>query len=183
MGTPAKRASRDRRKQALFSQRNAPVCSLPYRRYGVYVPIRPNALFNISIVPTPLKSVYPLYRFLTPLELQSRFGDKELKFQVICPELSPKRDCNPKRVKSESQKDPIYWRRAAVIARGQPDEACFRSNLSHLADRQIVYRSSTYHSHVTMIQIFQGGWSVGSVWSVWSVWYVLYSSCWRVGAE
>ena len=32
---------------------------------------------------------------LTPLELQSRFGDKTLKFQVICPQLSPKRDCSP----------------------------------------------------------------------------------------
>ena len=35
---------------------------------------------------------------LTPLELQSRFGDKALKFQVICPQLSPKRDCSFKRV-------------------------------------------------------------------------------------
>ena len=31
---------------------------------------------------------------LTPLGPQSRFGDKPLKFQVICPQLSPKRDCS-----------------------------------------------------------------------------------------
>ena len=37
---------------------------------------------------------------LGPLELQSRFGDRALKFQVICPQLPPKRDCSPKRVKS-----------------------------------------------------------------------------------
>ena len=36
---------------------------------------------------------------LTPLELQSRLGGKALKFQVICPQLSPNRDCSPKRVK------------------------------------------------------------------------------------
>ena len=35
---------------------------------------------------------------LTLLELQSRFGDTPLKFQVVCPQLSPKRDCGPKRV-------------------------------------------------------------------------------------
>ena len=35
---------------------------------------------------------------LTLSELQSRFGDKPLKFQVICLQLSPKRDCGPKRV-------------------------------------------------------------------------------------
>ena len=40
---------------------------------------------------------------LTPLELQSRLGEKALKalnFQVICPQLPPKRDCSPKRVNS-----------------------------------------------------------------------------------
>ena len=31
------------------------------------------------------------------LELRSRIGDNPLKFQVICPQLSPKRDCSPKR--------------------------------------------------------------------------------------
>ena len=36
---------------------------------------------------------------LTPSELQSRFGGKALQFQVICPQLSPKRDCSSKRVK------------------------------------------------------------------------------------
>ena len=36
--------------------------------------------------------------FLTLLELQSRFEDKPLKFQVICIQLSPKRDCSAKRV-------------------------------------------------------------------------------------
>ena len=39
---------------------------------------------------------------LTPLELQSGFGGKALKFQVICSQLSPKRDCSPKRV------NPLY---------------------------------------------------------------------------
>ena len=34
---------------------------------------------------------------LSLLELQSRFGDTPLKFKVVCPELSPKRDCSPKR--------------------------------------------------------------------------------------
>ena len=41
-------------------------------------------------------------QLLTPLEPQSRFGDKALKFQVICPQLSPKRDCSSKRVKLSS---------------------------------------------------------------------------------
>ena len=35
---------------------------------------------------------------LTLLELQSRLGDKPLKFQVVCLQLSRKRDCSPKRV-------------------------------------------------------------------------------------
>ena len=35
---------------------------------------------------------------LTLLELQSRFGYTQLKFRVICPQLSPKRDRSPKRV-------------------------------------------------------------------------------------
>ena len=37
---------------------------------------------------------------LTPLELQSRFGGNPLKFQVNCLQLSPKRNCSPKRLKS-----------------------------------------------------------------------------------
>ena len=37
-------------------------------------------------------------RRLTLLELQSRVGDTPLKFQVICPPLSPKRVCGHKRV-------------------------------------------------------------------------------------
>ena len=41
---------------------------------------------------------------LTPLELQSRFGDKALKFQVICPQLSPKRDWSSKRVNARLQR-------------------------------------------------------------------------------
>ena len=36
---------------------------------------------------------------MTLLGPQSRFGDKALKFQVICPQLSPQRDCSPKRFK------------------------------------------------------------------------------------
>ena len=36
---------------------------------------------------------------LAPLELQPRFGDMAVRFQVNCPQLSPKRDCSPKRVK------------------------------------------------------------------------------------
>ena len=40
---------------------------------------------------------------LTLLELQSRFGDTPLKFQVVCPKLSPKRDCSPKRVKMKNE--------------------------------------------------------------------------------
>ena len=36
----------------------------------------------------------------TRLEVQSRFGDKPHKFQVVCPPLSPKRACGPKRVKA-----------------------------------------------------------------------------------
>ena len=35
-------------------------------------------------------------RMLDFLELQSRFGDNPLKFQVLFPHLSPKRDCSPK---------------------------------------------------------------------------------------
>ena len=35
---------------------------------------------------------------LTLLELQPRFGDKQLKFQVICPQLSHERDCSARRV-------------------------------------------------------------------------------------
>ena len=34
---------------------------------------------------------------LNPFELQSRFGDKVLKFQVVCSQLSPKRGCSAKR--------------------------------------------------------------------------------------
>ena len=34
----------------------------------------------------------------TLLELQYRFGEKALKLQVIFPQLSPKRDCSPKRL-------------------------------------------------------------------------------------
>ena len=40
---------------------------------------------------------------LTLLELQSRFGDTPVKFQVVCPKLSPKRDCSPKRVKRATE--------------------------------------------------------------------------------
>ena len=40
---------------------------------------------------------------LTLSELQSRFGDKSLKFQVFCVQLSSKRDCGPKRVKGLRQ--------------------------------------------------------------------------------
>ena len=36
---------------------------------------------------------------LTPLELQSRFGGNPLELQVFFPQLSPKRDGSPKRVK------------------------------------------------------------------------------------
>ena len=35
---------------------------------------------------------------LIPLEPQSRFGDKTLKFHVVCSQLSPKRDCSPEGV-------------------------------------------------------------------------------------
>ena len=35
------------------------------------------------------------------LELQSRFGDTPVKSQVVCPKLSRKRDCSPKRVKDQ----------------------------------------------------------------------------------
>ena len=38
------------------------------------------------------------YLSLTLLELQSRFGDTLLKFQVVRPQLPPKRDCGPKMV-------------------------------------------------------------------------------------
>ena len=37
-------------------------------------------------------------RFLSLEEPQSRFGDKPLKFQVIYSQMSPKRNCSPKRV-------------------------------------------------------------------------------------
>ena len=37
------------------------------------------------------------------LELQSRFGDAPVKFQVVYPKLSPKRDCSPKRVKDPDE--------------------------------------------------------------------------------
>ena len=36
--------------------------------------------------------------FFGHLELQSRFGGKPLKIEVICPQLSTKQDCSPKRV-------------------------------------------------------------------------------------
>ena len=45
---------------------------------------------------------------LTPLELQSRFGDNPLKIQVSCPQLSPKRNCSPKRVKCTRTKR-VEW--------------------------------------------------------------------------
>ena len=40
---------------------------------------------------------------LTLLVPQSRFGDTPVKFQVVCPKLSPKQDCSPKRVKEQSR--------------------------------------------------------------------------------
>ena len=36
---------------------------------------------------------------LTPVELQSRFGGNPFEIQVSCPQLSPKRNCSPKRIK------------------------------------------------------------------------------------
>ena len=45
-----------------------------------------------SVMPPMWERVQPL----TLSELQSRFGDKPLKFQVICTHLSPKRDCSAK---------------------------------------------------------------------------------------
>ena len=41
---------------------------------------------------------------LALLELQSRFEDKPLNFQVICLQLPPKRGCSPKRVNSAGNK-------------------------------------------------------------------------------
>ena len=60
------------------------------------------------------RNIYRHYNFilgLTLLELQSRFGDTPVKFQVVCPKLSPKRDCSPKRVKSTATtyKPPASW--------------------------------------------------------------------------
>ena len=37
-------------------------------------------------------------RCWTPFKTPVPFGDTPLKFQVVCPELSPKRDCSPKSV-------------------------------------------------------------------------------------
>ena len=42
---------------------------------------------------------------LTPLELQSRFGDNPVKLQAFFPQLSPKRDCSLKRVCTIATKD------------------------------------------------------------------------------
>ena len=51
---------------------------------------------------------------LTLLEPQSRFGDKPVKYQVFCPQLSPKRDWSPKRVNIYArflkQKVPNFWK-------------------------------------------------------------------------
>ena len=71
-------------------------------------------LFNFMVVPLDYRPVFgERIRFevkeqgcvlkagrtvggwLSLLKLQSRFGDTPLKFQVIRPQLSPKRDCGP----------------------------------------------------------------------------------------
>ena len=45
---------------------------------------------------------------LSLLELQSRFGYKPLNFQVVCPQLSPKRDWSPKELKCEEHTTYIH---------------------------------------------------------------------------
>ena len=42
-----------------------------------------------------------IFVLVRPRELQSRFGDTPVKFKVVCPKLSPKRDCSPKRANPE----------------------------------------------------------------------------------
>ena len=46
-------------------------------------------------------SRWTFVKVLTPLELQSRLGDNSLKLYQVS-NLSPKRDCGPKRVKTAS---------------------------------------------------------------------------------
>ena len=54
---------------------------------------------------------------LTPLKPQSRFGDKPLKFQVVCPQ---KRDCGPKRVKAKFSRPAVRYNfiRVLIMYRG-----------------------------------------------------------------
>ena len=66
-------------------------------------------VFVVVVVIVPCSSLFLLLlcgclsgcrtKMLTLSEPQSRFGGKPLKFQVVCPQLSPRRDCSPKRVK------------------------------------------------------------------------------------
>ena len=62
-----------------------------------------NCFFSHRRKPTDQSFAYGVlfkifFLLITLLELQSRFGDKPLKFQVSCPQLSRKRVCSPKRV-------------------------------------------------------------------------------------
>ena len=52
---------------------------------------------------------------LTLLELQYRFGDTPVKFQVVCPKLSPERDCSPQRVKGKNCSQPRYGDKSVKI--------------------------------------------------------------------
>ena len=61
---------------------------------------------------------------LTLLELQSRLGDTPLKFQAICPQLSPKRDYGPKRVNTPL---PTTCRRAVCFLFRISARACIQS--------------------------------------------------------
>ena len=64
--------------------------------------------------------------FFTRLELQSRFGDTPLKFQVICPQLSPKRGCGPKRVKETKNGGEVVGQYTIYL-----DPFCFESCAYH----------------------------------------------------
>ena len=62
---------------------------------------------------------------LTPLKLQCRCGDKPVKFQVICPQLPPKRDCSPKRVKSFQLEHVWYTRVVRTWPGSTSSLSCF----------------------------------------------------------
>ena len=93
---------------------------------------------------------------ITPLELQSRFGDKELKFQVICPQLSPKRGCSPKRANRRSGD---YGAQQQQQQQQQQQSPVTRRSIEHIYAEPFSGYPATGTTTVCKIQIFASKYS------------------------